>query len=368
MGVELAPRRGCVPLQPRHPRHRRAGARHDGRLRRRPHHQRAGAPDHRGARRATRRRSRRRPLPPRRGVPPPVRGARRLGRRRVRAAARPHRQGRGAAHRSGGREARRAHGGVASGRRRSGGGSGLERHADLAVGPGHSPAPAPVRAALRRSTDACRRPSTSCAASACSRASRWSTCRAPLPASTTTTALSVTPRSPPSPIATSSSCTWRPPTRPAIRAAIDEKVRSLELWDSEVIGPIGDALRGTPHRILLLPDHATPCGLRTHTSAPVPYLFFDSRGRGSRWCVHRGRGRRRHAGRGAHADGARRPLTRPAGWVPAAPEGLAGSSHPMGVWLQGPHRGTVDGVAGRCRACSLSTAAVPSLVPRGNSP
>jgi len=60
------------------------------------------------------------------------------------------------------------------------------------------------------------------------------------------------------------------------QGAIDEKVRSLELWDSEVIGPISDALRGTPHRILLLPDHATPCGIRTHTSEPVPYLFFDS--------------------------------------------------------------------------------------------
>ncbi len=60
------------------------------------------------------------------------------------------------------------------------------------------------------------------------------------------------------------------------QGAIDEKVRSLELWDSEVIGPLADALRGTPHRILVLPDHATPCGIRTHTSAPVPYLFFDS--------------------------------------------------------------------------------------------
>jgi 2,3-bisphosphoglycerate-independent phosphoglycerate mutase len=60
------------------------------------------------------------------------------------------------------------------------------------------------------------------------------------------------------------------------QGAIDEKVRSLELWDADVIGPISDALRGEPHRILLLPDHATPCGIRTHTSAPVPYLFFDS--------------------------------------------------------------------------------------------
>ncbi|MFN8025331.1 MAG: cofactor-independent phosphoglycerate mutase [Acidimicrobiia bacterium] len=60
------------------------------------------------------------------------------------------------------------------------------------------------------------------------------------------------------------------------QGAIAEKVRSLELWDSEVIGPISEALQGTPHRILLLPDHATPCGIRTHTSEPVPYLFFDS--------------------------------------------------------------------------------------------
>ena len=28
--------------------------------------------------------------------------------------------------------------------------------------------------------------------------------------------------------------------------------------------------------MLLLPDHATPCAVRTHTSDPVPYLLFDS--------------------------------------------------------------------------------------------
>jgi 2,3-bisphosphoglycerate-independent phosphoglycerate mutase len=28
--------------------------------------------------------------------------------------------------------------------------------------------------------------------------------------------------------------------------------------------------------VLLLPDHATPCALRTHTSDPVPFLLFDS--------------------------------------------------------------------------------------------
>jgi 2,3-bisphosphoglycerate-independent phosphoglycerate mutase len=60
------------------------------------------------------------------------------------------------------------------------------------------------------------------------------------------------------------------------QGAIDEKVTSLERWDSEIIGPLVDALGDTPYRMLLLPDHATPCAARTHTSDPVPYLLFDS--------------------------------------------------------------------------------------------
>ena len=55
-----------------------------------------------------------------------------------------------------------------------------------------------------------------------------------------------------------------------------EKVVALERWDADIIGPLVDALDGEPHRILLMPDHATPCASRTHTSAPVPYLLFDS--------------------------------------------------------------------------------------------
>ncbi len=60
------------------------------------------------------------------------------------------------------------------------------------------------------------------------------------------------------------------------QGAVDEKVAALERWDAEIIGPIVDALAGEPHRILLLPDHATPCSARTHTSDPVPYLLYDS--------------------------------------------------------------------------------------------
>jgi 2,3-bisphosphoglycerate-independent phosphoglycerate mutase len=56
------------------------------------------------------------------------------------------------------------------------------------------------------------------------------------------------------------------------------KVDALERWDRDVIGPIVDALAAgsEPFRILLLPDHATPCTIKTHTAESVPYLLFDS--------------------------------------------------------------------------------------------
>jgi 2,3-bisphosphoglycerate-independent phosphoglycerate mutase len=59
---------------------------------------------------------------------------------------------------------------------------------------------------------------------------------------------------------------------------VHEKVVALERWDRDVIGPLTEALdaAGTPYRILLMPDHATPCAIKTHTSSPVPYLLFDS--------------------------------------------------------------------------------------------
>jgi 2,3-bisphosphoglycerate-independent phosphoglycerate mutase len=63
----------------------------------------------------------------------------------------------------------------------------------------------------------------------------------------------------------------------------DVKVDALERWDTDIIGPVIGALRAskTPFRVLLLPDHATPCNLRTHTDQPVPYLLFDSERPGS---------------------------------------------------------------------------------------
>jgi 2,3-bisphosphoglycerate-independent phosphoglycerate mutase len=58
----------------------------------------------------------------------------------------------------------------------------------------------------------------------------------------------------------------------------DIKVDALERWDTDVIGPVVDALDagGEPYRILLMPDHATPCDTMTHSADTVPYLLYDS--------------------------------------------------------------------------------------------
>ena len=58
---------------------------------------------------------------------------------------------------------------------------------------------------------------------------------------------------------------------------VAEKVRALENWDSEILAGLVPALdRLGPWRLLLLPDHATPLRLKTHTADPVPYLLVDS--------------------------------------------------------------------------------------------
>ncbi len=58
---------------------------------------------------------------------------------------------------------------------------------------------------------------------------------------------------------------------------VEEKVKALENWDRRILAGLVEGLdRLGPWRMLLLPDHATPLGIRTHTSDPVPYLLVDS--------------------------------------------------------------------------------------------
>ncbi|MDR1331441.1 MAG: cofactor-independent phosphoglycerate mutase [Tannerella sp.] len=53
------------------------------------------------------------------------------------------------------------------------------------------------------------------------------------------------------------------------------KVRTVEDLDRRIVGPVCDALRAwdEPVAIAVLPDHPTPCAVRTHTADAVPFLI-----------------------------------------------------------------------------------------------
>lgn len=57
---------------------------------------------------------------------------------------------------------------------------------------------------------------------------------------------------------------------------VELKVRAIELFDQDVVGPVIRGLKasGEDWRVLLLPDHATPISLRTHTREPVPFAMM----------------------------------------------------------------------------------------------
>jgi 2,3-bisphosphoglycerate-independent phosphoglycerate mutase len=60
------------------------------------------------------------------------------------------------------------------------------------------------------------------------------------------------------------------------RHEIENKVRSIELIDAEVVGTLLDGLEGEgAYRLLVMPDHPTPLSLRTHASDPVPFLIYE---------------------------------------------------------------------------------------------
>jgi 2,3-bisphosphoglycerate-independent phosphoglycerate mutase len=55
---------------------------------------------------------------------------------------------------------------------------------------------------------------------------------------------------------------------------VEEKVTALENWDRRILSGLVEGLDALgPWRLLLLPDHATPLRLKTHTSDAVPYLL-----------------------------------------------------------------------------------------------
>lgn len=58
---------------------------------------------------------------------------------------------------------------------------------------------------------------------------------------------------------------------------VDLKIKTIEYLDSRIVKPIYEAIRqmNQPVSIAVLPDHPTPCTLRTHTAKPVPFVIFN---------------------------------------------------------------------------------------------
>lgn len=54
------------------------------------------------------------------------------------------------------------------------------------------------------------------------------------------------------------------------------KLKTIEYLDCRAVGPIYEAVKDwdEPVAIAVLPDHPTPCELRTHTAEPIPFLIY----------------------------------------------------------------------------------------------
>lgn len=61
-------------------------------------------------------------------------------------------------------------------------------------------------------------------------------------------------------------------------ADIQNKIKSIEDIDAKIIAPIMEYLKSTGEdfKILVMPDHPTPCAIRTHSHENVPFVIYNS--------------------------------------------------------------------------------------------
>ena len=53
----------------------------------------------------------------------------------------------------------------------------------------------------------------------------------------------------------------------------ERKIEALQEIDAKIVAPICEKLEGTPHRILISPDHPTFVRTKTHTHGNVPFAM-----------------------------------------------------------------------------------------------
>ncbi|WP_165044388.1 cofactor-independent phosphoglycerate mutase [Dysgonomonas sp. ZJ709] len=62
---------------------------------------------------------------------------------------------------------------------------------------------------------------------------------------------------------------------------VELKTKTIEYLDNRVVRTIYEVTKDwdEPVTIAILPDHPTPCALRTHTNKPIPFLIYRSNGK-----------------------------------------------------------------------------------------
>ncbi|SHH25572.1 phosphoglycerate mutase [Thermosyntropha lipolytica DSM 11003] len=66
------------------------------------------------------------------------------------------------------------------------------------------------------------------------------------------------------------------PDEASHQGSLEKKIWAIEQIDKEVIGLVRSVLDYFDDiRIMIMPDHPTPLSLKTHTSAPVPFMIYD---------------------------------------------------------------------------------------------
>ena len=60
---------------------------------------------------------------------------------------------------------------------------------------------------------------------------------------------------------------------------LEHKLRAIEDFDRKIVGPVMDGISSyRDYTVLMMPDHPTPISIRTHSSDPVPFAAYSSKG------------------------------------------------------------------------------------------
>ena len=61
---------------------------------------------------------------------------------------------------------------------------------------------------------------------------------------------------------------------------VRHKIKAIEDFDDKVVGTVLNAVKGRDDcRVIVMPDHPTPIAIKSHTSEPVPFIFWDAANR-----------------------------------------------------------------------------------------